>query len=112
MPDAADLRGRDRRAVNAAGRAGLTLAIPGALVLTDQRLLTVRFSPVGVFGPGGRVEEVLSAVPVEDVAGMDVEEGSAGQSITLRVRGQSIALLAYLFRSGGALASTLRSLKG
>jgi hypothetical protein len=109
----AALGGGERRAANeAAGGAGLVLSSPCAVVLTRQRLLTVKIgAPIGL-GLGGKVKEVLSSVPIAEVAGIDVKKVAMRQNITLHVRGESIALEANAAASGKELASTLASLKG
>lgn len=109
----AALGGGERRAANeAAEGAGLVLSSPCAVVLTRQRLLTVKIgAPIGL-GLGGKVKEVLSSVPIADVAGIDVKKVAMRQNITLHVRGESIALEANAAASGEELASTLASLKG
>jgi hypothetical protein len=105
--------GKERRSAHeAATEAGLTLASPCAIVLTPQRLITVKIgAPIGL-GLGGKVKEVLSSVPVADVAGVDVKKVALRQNITLNVRGQAIELEANAAASGAELASTLASLKG
>jgi hypothetical protein len=109
----ASLGGGERRAASeAAAGAGLVLSSPCAVVLTRQRLLTVKIgAPIG-FGLGGKVKEVLSSVPIADVAGIDVKKIAMRQNITLHVRGESIALEANAAASGKELASALASLKG
>lgn len=109
----AALGGGERRAANqAAAGAGLVLSSPCAVVLTGQRLLTVKISaPIGL-GMGGKVKEVLSSVPIADVAGIDVKKIALRQNIILHVRGESIALEANAAASGNELASTFASLKG
>lgn len=68
-------------------------------------------APIGL-GLGGKVKEVLSSVPIADVAGVDVRKIAMRQNITLHVRGESIALEANAAASATELASTLASLKG
>jgi hypothetical protein len=104
--------GERRRSNEAAEGAGLVLASPCALVLTRQHLLTVKVgAPIGL-GLGGKVKEVLSAVPVAEVDGIDVKKVALRQNITIHVRGQSIALEANAAASARELADTLASLKG
>jgi hypothetical protein len=103
--------GERRRAADAAAGAGLVLASPCAVVLTRQRLVTVKIgAPIGL-GLGGKVKELLSWVPVAEVAGIDVKKVALRQDITLHVRGESISLEANAAASGPELASTLASLK-
>ncbi|HKE76192.1 MAG TPA: hypothetical protein VKB57_21425 [Acidimicrobiales bacterium] len=107
------LGGGERRAASeAAEGAGLVLSSPCAVVLTTQRLLTVKIgAPIGL-GLGGKVKDVLSFVPIADVAGVDVKKIAMRQNVTLHVRGESIALEANAAASAQELASTLASLKG
>lgn len=105
--------GSERRgAQEAASNAGLVLASPCAVVLTQQRLLTVRISaPIGL-GIGGNVKEIMSAVPLSEVAGIEVKKIALRQNITLHVRGEAISLEANAAARCRDMASTLASLKG
>ena len=63
------------------------LASPCALVLTGWHLLTVKIgAPIGL-GLGGKVKEVLRAVPVAEVDGIEVRKVALRQDITVHVRG-------------------------
>ena len=105
--------GGERKAAHeAAAGAELVLATPCAIVLTRQRLLTVKIgAPIGM-GLGGKVKEFLSAVPVAEVDGIDVKKIALRQNITLRVRGQSVELEANAAANASEMASALASLKG
>jgi hypothetical protein len=107
------LGGRERRAAHeAAAGAGLVLSSPCAIVLTRQRLLTVKIgAPIGM-GLGGKVKEVLSSVPIAAVAGIEVKKVALRQNITLHVGDETIALEANAAASGNELAAALASLKG
>jgi hypothetical protein len=109
----AAMGGGERRAAHeSADAAGLRLSSPCAVVLTQHRLLTVKIgAPIGM-GLGGKVKEVLSAVPIADVVGIDVKKVALRQNITLHVRDVSIALEANAAASGTELASRLAALKG
>lgn len=101
-----------RGAHEAAAEAQVVLASPCAVVLTRQRLLTVKIgAPIGL-GMGGKVKEVLSAVPLAEVQAVEVKKIALRQNITLHVRGQAIELEANAAASAAELASTLASLKG
>lgn len=103
--------GERRAAHEAAEGAGLVLSSPCAVVLTGQRLLTVKIgAPIGL-GLGGKVKEVLSGVPIGEVDGVEVKKVALRQNITLHVRGQQIALEANAAASANHLADTLASLK-
>lgn len=104
--------GRARKAANeAAGAAGLVLDSPCAVVLTPQRLLTVKIgAPIGL-GLGGKVKEVLGWVPITEVEAIEVRKVALRQSITLHVRGEQISLEANAAASANDLASTFTSLR-
>jgi hypothetical protein len=107
------LGGRERRTAHeAAGQAGIVLSSPCAVVLTRKQLLTVDISPPIGLGLGGKVKQVLSSVPIADVASIEVRKIALRQNITLHIRGESIQLEANPAASGKELASTLASLKG
>ena len=105
--------GRERRAAEGAAEAAeIVLSTPCALVLSSTRLLTVKIgAPIGL-GLGGKVKEVLSAVPLAEVDGVEVKKIGLRQNITLRARGQTIELEANAAASGSELADRLASLKG
>ena len=108
----AAMGGGERRAANeAAAGAGLVLSSPCAVVLTGQRLLTVKIgAPIGL-GLGGKVKEVLSSVPIAEVDGIDVKKVALRQNITIHVRGESVSLEANAAASAKDLASTFASLR-
>ena len=104
--------GERRAAEEAAAGAQLVLEAPCAIVLTRQRLLTVKIgAPIGM-GMGGKVKELLSAVPLSVVDGIDVKKIALRQNITLRAAGQEIELEANAAASASEMADTLQSLKG
>lgn len=62
----------------AAQDAGLRLASPMALALTDKRLLVLRVSPPIALGKGGDVKDLVSEAPLADVgAGLDGPDATA-----------------------------------
>jgi hypothetical protein len=76
----------------AAKDAGLQLASPMALALTDKRLLVLRVSaPIGL-GKGGDVKELVSEAPLADVDSIEVKRLLAGKIVTVTVRGTSFKL--------------------
>jgi len=88
------------------------LASPCAVVLTSTRLLTARIgAPIGL-GLGGKFKEILSAVPVNEVDGIEVKKIALRQNITLHVRGEAISLEANAAARANDMASTLVSLRG
>jgi hypothetical protein len=72
--------------------AGLQLASPGAIVLTQKRLLTVQTGQALGMGKGGSVKEVLSAVPITEVDSIKVKRLLLGYVVTLKVRGSEFKL--------------------
>jgi hypothetical protein len=103
--------GQQRAAHDAAAAAGLELSSPCAIVLTRQRLLTVKIgAPIGL-GLGGKVKDVLSWVPVSDVGGIEVQKVALRQNVTLHVRGEAISLEANAAASATAMAAALAALK-
>jgi hypothetical protein len=76
----------------AAKDAGLQLASPMALALTDKRLLVLRVSaPIGL-GKGGDVKDLVSEAPLADVDSIEVKRLLAGKIVTVTVRGTSFRL--------------------
>jgi hypothetical protein len=104
-----------------AERAGFRLTSPMALAVTQRRLITFRIgSPIGL-GIGGAVQELVGAVPIADVDGIEVRRLALGQLVTVTVRGAAFKLeanavagardVAAAFegaRLGSALARLLR----
>src|SRR6202046_5770420 len=76
----------------AAKDAGLQLASPMALALTDKRLLVLRISPPIALGKGGDVKELVSEAPLTDVDSIDVKRLLAGKVVTVTVRGTPFKL--------------------
>jgi hypothetical protein len=80
------------KARGAAEAAGVQLASPMAVAITQRRLLTLELGAIAGFGKGGGVKELLSSVPVAEVDGIDVKRLALGKVIVLRIRGQEIKL--------------------
>lgn len=81
-----------RKAREGAEEAGLQLASPGAVVLTNKRLLTVQTGEAAGMGIGGDVKDVLSSVPVTEVDSIKVKRLLLGSVVTLKVRGSEFKL--------------------
>jgi hypothetical protein len=81
--------GQQRRA---AEEAGLTLASPMALTLTDQRLLVFKVSPPIALGKGGDVKDLVSEAPLADVDSIDMKRLLVGKVVTVTVRGAAFKL--------------------
>ena len=92
------------RAGAAAGEAGLQIASPMGVALTNRRLLTLRIgTPIGL-GIGGAVKDLLSAVPIADVDAIEVKRLALGFTIALTVRGSTFKLEANAASGAPALA--------
>jgi hypothetical protein len=76
----------------AAQEAGLQLANPMALALTDSRLLVLQVSPPIALGKGGDVKGLASQVPLTDVDSIEVKRLLVGKVVTLTVRGTPFKL--------------------
>jgi len=85
-------RHAQQKARGGAEEAGIQLASPGALVLTQKRLLTVQTGEALGRGIGGSVKEILSAVPLSDVDSIKVKRLLLGYVITLTVQGSEFKL--------------------
>jgi hypothetical protein len=80
------------RQFRSAEEAGIVLDAPMALAITERRLLTLRIgAPIGL-GVGGKVKELMSAVPLHEVDSIEARRLLLGKKITLTVRGVSFAL--------------------
>lgn len=92
------------KAIAAGARAGLELASPMALALTQRRLITLEIgAPIGL-GIGGGVKELVSAVPIEHVDAIAVKRLALGQVVTVTVGGHPIKLEANATARANALA--------
>ena len=94
-----------------AGEAGIQLASPGAVVLTDKRLLTVERGEALGRGMGGSVNEVLRWVPLSDVDKVNVKRLLLGYVVTLKVRGSEFKLEANAAAGAKQLAQAFERSK-
>jgi hypothetical protein len=85
-------RHAQQKARGGAAEAGIQLASPGGIVLTQKRLLTVKTGEALGRGIGGSVKEVLSAVPLSDVDSIKVKRLLLGYVVTLTVQGSEFKL--------------------
>ena len=76
----------------AAKDAGLQLASPMALALTDKRLLVLSISPPIAMGKGGDVKEFVSGASLTDVESIEVKRLLVGKVVTVTVRGTPVKL--------------------
>ena len=102
---------KQQKAHSGAEEAGIKLASPGALVLTQKRLLTVQTGEALGMGMGGSVKEVLSAVPVTDVDSFKVKRLLLGYVVTLTVRGSEFKLEANAAAGAKPMAEALERAK-
>ncbi|MEK6275818.1 MAG: hypothetical protein AABM30_10825 [Actinomycetota bacterium] len=98
---------KQQQARGGAEEAGLQLASPGAIVLTQKRLLTVKTGEALGLGVGGSVKEVLSAVPITDVDSIKVKRLLLGYVVTLKVRGSEFKLEANAAAGAKPMAEAL-----
>ena len=102
---------KQQQAREGAEEAGIQLASPGAIVLTQKRLLTVQTGEALGMGKGGSVKEVLSAVPVTDVDSIKVKRLLLGYVVTLKVRGSEFKLEANAAAGAKPMAEALERAK-
>jgi hypothetical protein len=96
----------------AAAEAGLQIASPMGVALTNRRLLTLRIgTPIGL-GIGGAVKDLLSAVPITDVEAIEVKRLALGYTIALTVRGSTFKLEANAASGAPALAEAFEQVRG
>jgi hypothetical protein len=100
-----------RKARGGAENAGIRLASPGALVLTQRRLLTVQTGEALGMGAGGSVKEVLSAVSLSEVDSIKVKRLLLGYVITLTVRGSEFKLEANAAAGAKSMAEAFERAK-
>jgi len=93
----------------AAREAGIAVASPMGVVLTQRRLLTLKIgTPIGL-GIGGAVKELMSAVPIEEIDDIQVSRLALGFKIKLSVRGSEITLEANAAAGAKDFAAALES---
>lgn len=102
---------KQQQAREGAEEAGIQLASPGAIVLTQRRLLTVQTGEALGMGVGGGVKEVLSAVPVTEVDSIKVKRLLLGYVVTLKVRGSEFKLEANAAAGAKPMAEALERAK-
>jgi hypothetical protein len=102
---------QQQKAEAGAAEAGVRLASPGGLVLTNRRLLTVQTGEALGMGVGGSLKEVLSAVPITDVDSIKVRRLLLGYVVTLTVRGSEFKLEANAAAGAKPMAQALERAK-
>jgi hypothetical protein len=101
-----------RKQFDAAADASLVLASPMGVVVTNQRLLTLKISAPLPLGKGGDVKEVLSAVPLSAVEEIKVKRLLVGKTLTLTVAGQTFKLEAGAGADANGLATAFEEARG
>jgi hypothetical protein len=103
---------KQRRNVDAAEAAGFEIASPMALAVTQRRLLSLKIAaPIGL-GMGGKVKELMSAVPVSDVDSIEVKRLPVGKTVTVTVRGVPFVLEAGAGANASGVAEAFERAKG
>jgi hypothetical protein len=101
-----------RKQFDAAAEASLVLASPMGLVVTNQRLLTLKISAPLPLGKGGDVKELLSAVPLSAVEEIKVKRLLVGKTLTLTVAGQTFKLEAGAGADANGLVAAFEEARG
>ncbi len=104
-------RHAQQKARGGAEEAGIQLASPGGIVLTQRRLLTVQTGEALGMGAGGSVKEVLSALPLSDVDSIKVKRLLLGYVVTLTVQGSEFKLEANAAAGAKPLAEAFERAK-
>ena len=104
-------KGEVARASAAAAEGEVRVANAMAVALTQRRLLMMRISaPIGL-GLGGKVKELLTAIPLTEVDSIEVKRIALRQNITITVRGVDIPLETNARANAGGLAEEFNRLK-
>jgi hypothetical protein len=104
-------KGEVGRSSSAAEAGEVRVANPMALALTQRRLLTLGISaPIGL-GIGGKVKELLTAIPLAEVDSIEVKRIALRKNITITVRGVEIPLETNAKANAGGLADEFKRLK-
>lgn len=83
---------KQQRNIEAAELVDFELASPMALAVTQRRLLSLKIGKLIGLGMGGKVEGLVSAVPVSEVDSIEVKRLAAGKTVTVTVRGVPFVL--------------------
>jgi hypothetical protein len=91
--------------------AGFEITSPMALAITQTRLLVLKIgSPIGL-GIGGKVKELFSAVPLDEVDSIEMKRLAAGKVVTVTVRGVPVTLEANAAANAGGLIDVFNKAK-
>lgn len=97
--------------VAAAESAGFELASPMALAVTQRRVLSIGIAaPIGL-GMGGKVKELVDAVPVSEVDSIEVKRLAVGKTVTVTVRGTPFVLEVGAGANAGGVAEAFEQAK-
>jgi hypothetical protein len=98
--------------VGAAGAAGFEITSPMALAVTQRRLLSLKIAaPIGL-GMGGKVKELVSAVPVSEVDAIEVKRLAVGKTVTVTVGGVPFVLEVGAGANANGVAEAFERAKG
>jgi hypothetical protein len=102
---------KQQQQVGAAEAAGFEITSPMALAVTDRRLLSLKIAaPIGL-GIGGKVKELVSAVPVGEVDSIEVKRLAVGKTVTVTVRGVPFVLEVGAGANAGGVAEAFERAK-
>ena len=76
----------------AAGEAGIRVAAPMGVVLTDRRLLTVDITKSMAMGKATGVKEVMSSIPLGEVESIEAKRFGLAGVLVIRARGSEVKL--------------------
>ncbi len=100
-----------RKQMDSAEAAGFVLEAPMALALTDRRLLALKIgAPIGG-GIGGKVKDLLGAVPISEVNSIQAKRLLIGSRLILTIRGVEIKLEAGAGAPTKPLAEAFQKLR-
>jgi hypothetical protein len=97
---------------DAAAQAGIVVASPMGVVVTNRRLLTLKISAPLPLGKGGDVKELLSAVPLAAVERIEVKRLLVGKTLKLEVGGSEFKLEAGAGADANGLVQAFEQARG
>ena len=96
----------------AAEQAGVELASPMAVAITQRRLLTLELGSTVGFGAGGAVKKLLSSVPIAEVDSIELKRLALGKVVKLKIRGSEIKLETNAMADAKGLVEALERARG
>jgi hypothetical protein len=75
-----------------AEEAGVELASPMAVAITQTRLLTLELGATVGMGAGGSVKRLMSSVPLAEVDSIEIKRLALGKIVKLTIRGNEFKL--------------------